>query len=351
MAVKLHQVYGHDALKDRLERAIASGRFPQVALFNGPQGIGKQRVALWAAQALLCTSSAQRPCGTCQSCGLVDTLSHPDAYWFVPLVPKRRPGDAQKQIQEAEEALSELMVERRKQPLYEPPDPRASHSLAAIRLLLRRVSMKPFQGSRKVLILGDAERLVVQEASQEAANALLKVLEEPPADTTIILTAASSHALLPTIRSRLVPIRIGPVGDEAVRAFGEAVLGLSGRALDRVTASAGGRIGTTIASNGDGDAADRAAERFLSAVAKGPVAWTEQALQQVPWAARGGFTEMLDALAWRLQKRLQAGADREKTVRYLRALRLVETHRAAAQGNANPQTATAVLAAEMMALK
>jgi hypothetical protein len=79
--------------------------------------------------------------------------------------------------------------------------------------------MTPFLGPRKVVILGDADRLIVQEASQEAANALLKVLEEPPADTSIMLTTADPEALLPTIRSRAVPLRVGRVPDTAVRRF------------------------------------------------------------------------------------------------------------------------------------
>src|SRR5205823_2162535 len=99
-----------------------------------------------------------------------------------------------KQIDEAAEALGEVMAARREKPLYERPEGMVSHALASIRLLQRRLVLTPFRAKRKVFILGDAERLVVQESSQEAANALLKVLEEPPADTVVILTAAEPQA-------------------------------------------------------------------------------------------------------------------------------------------------------------
>ena len=71
-------------------------------------------------------------------------------------------------------------------------------------------------GDRKVFIIGDAEFLVPQEASPEAANALLKVLEEPPADTTFILTAADAESLLPTIKSRVLPLRVRPLPADVV---------------------------------------------------------------------------------------------------------------------------------------
>ena len=218
LATMLHPVYGHEPLLSRLEGALTSGRFPQAALFVGPAGAGKQRLALWAAQGLLCDRGPGRPCGECGSCAQVLGLNHPDLHWFVPVI-RPKAADPDKQVEEVEALLAEILADRRAHPLYGQPDGMASHPLASVRLLQRRVNLKPYQGARKVVILGNAERLVVQEASQEAANALLKVLEEPPADTFLILTAREAQALLPTIRSRLVPVRVGGVGDAVVRGF------------------------------------------------------------------------------------------------------------------------------------
>src|SRR2546430_7861590 len=195
---------GHEGIRNRLVGAIASGRLPQVLLFEGQRGVGKQRLALWLAQALLCErpgggggspggTGAPRggePCGTCRACTQVLGLSHPDLHWFMPIEPPKKAGDAGKQVELIEEALAEELAARRERPLYGPPSGLASHGIAAVRLLLRRLALKPVLGPRRVFIVGDAERLVPQRANPEAANAVLKALEEPPAGTWCVLTAA-----------------------------------------------------------------------------------------------------------------------------------------------------------------
>ncbi len=348
--MSLRPIYGHEALLNRLAGTLASSRFPQAALLVGPPGVGKQRVALWIAQGLLCDSGPGAPCNECDSCRRVRGLAHPDLHWFVP-IPRPKAGDPDKQVDEAGDSLGGVMQERRQDPLWQRPEGMVSHSLASVRLLHRRVWVTPFAGSRKVFILGDAERLVVQEASQEAANALLKVLEEPPADTTLILTAADPEGLLPTIRSRLATLRVPQVGDEDVRRFLSQELDppLKGTALERRTLLAGGSIGRALAADEGSDGPDGRADELLEAVGQGPEAWAAVALGQAPWAARGDFTAMLDALAVKLRAGLEQAADADgaRLEGRLEALRRVEQTRAAAQGNANPQLALAVLAGDL----
>jgi DNA polymerase-3 subunit delta' len=337
----------------RLANAIASGRFPQATLLVGPPGSGKQRVALWAAQALLCEAETERPCGQCAACRQVLALSHPDLHWFIPIL-RPKSGDKDKQVAEAEALLAEAVSERRDNPLYGPPDPMASHPLASIRLLQRRMVLKPFQATRKVVVLGNAERLVVQEASQEAANALLKLLEEPPANTFVILTTREAQSLLPTIRSRLVPVRVAGVGDDVVRRFltHELKPVPRGAELDQRVLFAEGCIGRVVEAGTGGDASSRAAERLLAAVRGGPRQWAAAALAQPPWSARGNFTALLEAVTLRLRQALaqDAGADAERVRRWIAAIRLVQGIRQDAQGNANPQLALAVLAHNLQAL-
>lgn len=346
----LHPVYGHEPLLNRLEGALTSGRFPQAALFVGPPGVGKQRLALWVAQGLLCDRGAGRPCGECGSCHQVAGLGHPDLHWFVPVV-RPKAADPEKQVEEVETLLAEAMADRRANPLYGPPDGMASHPLASIRLLQRRVNLKPYQGARKVVILANAERLVVQEASQEAANALLKVLEEPPADTFLILSAREAQALLPTIRSRLVPVRVGGVGDAVVRRFlsAEVTPAPKGTALEQRVVLAEGSIGRALAAGGGTGAGEGTADRWLAAFRGGPSRWSAAALSQAPWAARGDFTAALDALALKLRDRAATDATGhpERLPRWVAALRAVERTRQEAQGNANPQLALAVLAQDL----
>src|SRR6184192_2991457 len=250
-------LYGHEGIRNRLVGAIASGRLPQALLLEGPAGVGKQRLGLWLAQALVCERAGERAgieagegCGECQQCKLVLNLSHPDVHWFVPLELSKK-GDADKQVDLAEEALGEEMAARRQQPLYEPPSGLASHGIAAVRLLLRRLVLTPALSRRKVFLIGDAERLVPQTGAEAAANALLKALEEPPADTVFVLTSSEPDALLPTILSRVVRVRMARNADSIVALFAQRELGLKSQAkmAERV-ASADGRIGKLLAREG-----------------------------------------------------------------------------------------------------
>jgi DNA polymerase-3 subunit delta' len=260
-------------------------------------------------------------------------------------IPRPKASDHEKQVAEADELLGEVMAERRKQPFYQRPERMHSHALASIRLLQRKVALTPFQGSKKVVVLGDAERLVVQQASQEAANALLKVLEEPPNDTVLILTTSEVAALLPTIRSRLVPLRVGRVGDGVVREIDPA---LDAAGLEARTLLAEGSIGRALWESEAGETAERAVADLLRRIEQGAAGWSRAALGQAPWSARGDFSAMLDALAVRLRdtlvQRSRSGVNLDGV---LAALQRVEEIRAEAQGNANPQLALAVLGSEL----
>ena len=345
-------LYGHEGIRHRLVGAIASGRLPQALLFEGPSGVGKQRLALWLAQALVCERAggkaggeAREGCGECQQCKLVLKLSHPDVHWFVPLEPSKKSGDADKQVELVEEALGEEMAARRQQPLYEPPSGLASHGIAAVRLLLRRLVLTPALSRRKVFLIGDAERLVPQTGAEAAANALLKALEEPPADTVFVLTTAAPDSLLPTILSRVVRVRVARLPDSIVAAFAQRELGESGQhELAQRVALADGRIGRLLADGAGRARGAEAAERFLAAVEAGPVRRYEVALGLQPFQARGGFTDMLDGLLERLREQARIGAETEKVVE---AIARVLEARGLAQGNVNPQLVAAVLADDL----
>ena len=346
--MSLHELYGHDSLMNRLVGTIASGRFPQAVLLAGPQGVGKQRIALSLAQALFCHDEGH-PDGDCKSARQVKRLSHPDLHWFVPIIPPSRSTSPDKQLEEAQTALAEAMAERRENPVYSPADGRASHSVASARLLQRKAGLTPFQAKRKVLILGDADRLVVQESSQEAANKLLKILEEPPGDTNLILTSSRPDSLLPTIRSRLFVVRVSRLREREVESFLINEMGMSHQAARRLAAGSEGSVTRALGAAGESEEALRAATRFLEAVKEGPAAWAAEALAQPPWGARGGYTAMLDELSLQLRFKLQKLAEGGKpgNGNYLRAIRLVQEHREATQRNLNPQLGLAVLASEL----
>ncbi|HYT62700.1 MAG TPA: hypothetical protein VEL50_02300 [Gemmatimonadales bacterium] len=349
----LPPLIGHEGVRTRLAGAHASGKLPQALLLAGPRGVGKQRLALWLAQLIQCEAPGQEPCGQCRPCRLVLSLQHPDVHWFVPVEPSKRGGsggvDADKQVELVAEALAEEMTARREQPLYGPPAGLASHPIATVRLLLKRLVLTPAMGTRKVFIVGEAERLIPQVGTEVAANALLKALEEPPADSVIIITAADPNALLPTILSRVVLVRMARIVDSAVTAFAQQTLGIGDKVelAQRVTA-AEGCIGKLFATgtprsgqSGVGGGGAEQAARFLDA----PLLF---ALGQVPFQARGAFTDMLDALADRLRGEAKRGGDTGKLVE---AIALVMDARDSAQGNVNPQLLAAVLAEDLQAMR
>ena len=347
MAMPLPPLYGHEGIRNRLAGAVASARLPQGLLFEGPRGVGKQRLALWLGQALLCERNDgggnREGCGDCRPCRLVLTLSHPDLHWFVPVELERRAADADKQVELAEEALGEVLAARRERPLYEPPSGMASHGIASVRLLLRKLALTPAMGARKVFVIGDAERLVPQTGAEAAANALLKALEEPPADTVFVLTTAEPDALLPTIRSRVVRVRVARLADSVVTAFAQRELDLANEpSLSQRVTAAEGCIGRLLAERGPEHG--ESAERLLHAVRSGPVARLGFALGQQPFQARGGFTAMLDELLARLRNEARVGKDSGKVVS---AIARVLEARELAQGNVNPQLVAAVLGEDL----
>jgi len=351
-------LYGHEGIRSRLVGVIASGRLPQALLLEGPRGVGKQRLALWLAQALMCENPGKgrgtgkgEPCGQCQHCKLVLNLSHPDVHWFVPVELSKKGADADKQLDLVAEALAEEMAARRERPLYEPPSGLASHGIASVRLVLRRLALTPALGHRKVFVIGDAERLVPQTGAEAAANALLKALEEPPADTVFVLTSSDPNALLPTIQSRVVRIRVARNADSIVAVFAQRVLGVrSQRELAQLVTLADGCIGKLLASGEGGRGSAEAAEAFRAAVAQGAVQRFAFALSQQPFQARGGFTEMLDGLLEQLRQQARQGGSGE-TAKVVEAIASVLEARELAQGNVNPQLVAAVLADQLAGLR
>jgi DNA polymerase-3 subunit delta' len=350
---------GHDEARTQVLRAIAEDRLPQLILLTGPQGVGKQRFGLWVAQAILCEGGHTKPCGRCRPCLQVVGLAHPDLHWLMP-VPRPKSAEPDKQVEELAEAVGAVLEERRKNPLYEPLDGLAGHFVATARLLQRRAALTPAVARRKVFLVAEADRLVPQEANPEAANALLKLLEEPPADSQFLLTVVDPNRLLPTIRSRVVPLRLGRLPDAVVERFLADHAGFAGADLQGRVTRAGGSIGRALAGGDDASKAGRAAEDLLRAVVGGPAGRAERALKQGPWAARGDFTAMLDALAESLAEGARAAAGRPvrgqlseplRTPRSVEALLAAQARvmaaREAAQGNVNPQLLLATLADEL----
>ncbi len=178
---------GHDPVRAAFERAMQAGRLTHGYIFAGPEGIGKLRFARGLAQALLCQTARAdtlEPCGVCHACRSFLAASHPDFHLV-----QREPGKR------------ELTVDK----FLGAKEQRGKTGLC------HDLSLRPQAGSRKVAVLDDADTM-----NDEAANALLKTLEEPPERAVLILIVHNAAALLPTIRSRCQFVRFDPLSDTIV---------------------------------------------------------------------------------------------------------------------------------------
>ncbi|MCA0377473.1 MAG: hypothetical protein LCH84_17660 [Gemmatimonadetes bacterium] len=342
-------LFGHLPLRARLTAAARDGRLPASLLFQGPRGVGKQRFALWLGQYLLCEqampSGASEPCGRCVHCRYAERGQHPDLHWFFPR-PRLKDGDASPDDVKAD--LAEAIGERMEaEGVWGPSSGTEGLHVATVRALLHRASLRPAMAARTVFVVGDAERMVSQEGSDQAANAFLKLLEEPPPGTTLLLTSSEPGALLPTIRSRVVSVRVPPMRRDDVVAFLEhpAIASRLSR-LPRADAvqRAGGAPGALF--GGDGLAAALGSARRLLEAALAPATPDGRAERLKVTAklgvagARGAFSDMLDALTQLLHMRVhdlvQAGRDIDAR-RTAAAVPLVESAKGRANGNVSPQ--------------
>ncbi len=300
----LPDLFGHDAARRALGRAVRTGRLPGSVLLHGPAGTGRQRTALWLAQLLVCESPGDEPCDVCRNCRLARRLEHPDVHWFFPL-PRPKGASSPEKLQEAlEDARAAELESRRDAPLRptlvgEP----VGLYLAQVQTIRRLAASRPSMGHRQIFIVGDAELLVPQESSPEAANALLKVLEEPPEGTFFVLTASDPDALLPTIRSRLLPVRIGALPEADVEAFLTNAAGADPSTARLAAHLAQGSIGRALGylpQDGEPgpleDVRQRARRLLSSALASGSAHRFAAAHGETPAGARGVFRDVLESL-------------------------------------------------------
>ena len=336
------------------------GTLPHSILLHGPRGVGKQRLALWLGAAMLCTGDGEgKPCGRCQSCRYTGDVAHPDLQWFFPR-PRLKDSDAD--ADDVREDYRDAIADRVKAGgLYAPATGSEGIFVATVRAIVQAAAMSPALGKRKVFVIGDAERMVPQEGSEQAANALLKLLEEPPADTTLILTTSEPGSLLPTIRSRVVAFRVGTMPEAEVREFladpaVRAALVKEGApsSLDDQLRAASGAPGTLFGGAG-WEAALSNARRLHDLATRGDRA--EQlrvAYGQGASRARGSFSDSLEALTLLLHERVRTAAGRQDERRALaatRAVDAVERAKELARGNVSPQLVTAALLHDLAGLE
>jgi DNA polymerase-3 subunit delta' len=213
------KLVGNDRVKENLRRLVANGRVPGGLFFAGQEGVGKREFALELARGLICKNGG---CEDCPICGRIGTFDLPNS---------EKKEDYEKVFLSGHPDVGIVVPFKR------------NILVKAIRALEEEANFRPFEGGKRVFIIDDAEKM-----NDNAANALLKTLEEPPPTTHLILITSRPDSLLQTIRSRCQTIRFAPVADAEI----ERLLIANGRSNEDAKLAArvsGGSVGRALATD------------------------------------------------------------------------------------------------------
>ena len=219
-------VVGHGPAREALARACREGRLPHALLLTGPDGVGKRTLALELARGLLCETGTGEPCGSCRACSRTAR-----ALLEAPEREEKARGRSEEPTGLNLRLHPDLMLVR--------PWPQ-SIKIEQVRQLVGEVVSRPFESKARGFVIDEAQLM-----TEQAQNALLKSLEEPPPRSYLFLVTAAPQALLPTIRSRCQRVRLGPLPARLLEAH------LRERGLDpgeaRLRASlSGGSLGAAL---------------------------------------------------------------------------------------------------------
>jgi DNA polymerase-3 subunit delta' len=204
---------GQERIKDALKHAFDRNALGHAYLFSGDAGTGKFQAAAELSMALLCDSEDAVPCGECDSCRQVQHYAHPDFHCVMPLeLQKEHKGTGGKLSDEGWAYLNKTCRDR----IAEPYRLSQGTGISTIPVeWIREVNHSILRGSvsgrRNVAIICGIDMM-----NRESANAMLKTLEEPPAETVILLCTERPHAVLPTILSRCQILRFGHIPPDAM---------------------------------------------------------------------------------------------------------------------------------------
>ncbi len=212
--MRFQDIIGHKALKESLVQIVRDDHLSHALLFAGPEGSGNLALALGLSGYLLCKNRTEHDrCGVCPDCKQLDKLTHPDLHFSFPFLLKDKIKNSdtfQKNFQE--ELLKNPYLSLKDWELVIAGENKQSIiPVGESQEIIRKLSLKAFGGGYKVMILWMPEKL-----RSEAANKLLKTLEEPSPKTIIMLVSSKPDDLLATIISRTQRVKCRPLTDKEI---------------------------------------------------------------------------------------------------------------------------------------
>ena len=207
--MSFREFLGNGTVVRRLREAIATGRLPPALILAGPRGAGKYTLAVRLAQAVNCLDPKQSDglpdyCGICSNCVHIEEAVNLDTLLDQAVA-------AREELREVDKKETRILIRTHPDVLVIPPDPpQLLIKLGQVRTLIREIYRMPAEARRAFYIFTSAAFM------KEAANSLLKVLEEPPSHASIVLLAENLGDLLPTIRSRSCIFRLGVIPLEKI---------------------------------------------------------------------------------------------------------------------------------------
>jgi DNA polymerase-3 subunit delta' len=204
--------HGNAEVVRRLREILAHDHFPQAAILSGPTGSGKYTLALMLAQAMNCLSPVITDglpdfCGKCASCTRIALAEDLEARTAEAV-------EARENLRETDKKETRLFVQTHPDVLVIPPDPpQLMIKVDQVRRVIETIYYRPAEAREKVYIFSDSSFM------KEAANSLLKVLEEPPEFATIFLLTENPGELLPTIRSRSMNVALAALSSEEIENY------------------------------------------------------------------------------------------------------------------------------------
>lgn len=209
---RLSDIPGQELVKEILVNSYNRNKIASTYLFYGPEGTGKWSMALALAALMNCENPAKDDdgkvidaCGQCHSCKAVGNLIFQEMYFGVPLPPR-------KSEKETNDKILEYLDAKKAEPYRIITSTRQlTIPIETARRIKRQTSVKPHRGMTRVILFNQMEKMLTA-----SADSLLKLIEEPPPETIIILTATDPNNLLPTIQSRSQKIRFKPLKEREI---------------------------------------------------------------------------------------------------------------------------------------